>query len=53
MSYMVDGGTRKRPRFPTLEQANAFANQVLRDTGFVLGVYEDPRPANSVFKKGD
>lgn len=50
MSYMVDGGTHKRPRFETLEEASACAADVLRRTGEVLGVYKDNRPSNSKYE---
>ena len=49
-SYMVDGGTHKRPRFATLDEANRCANDYLRRTGVVLGVYEVNKPANAVCK---
>ena len=45
MSYMVDGGTHKRPRYETLEEASKVANEYLEKTGIVLGVFEDKRPA--------
>lgn len=45
MSYLLDAGTSCRPRFETLEEANKVANEVLKETGYVLGVFEDKRPA--------
>lgn len=50
MSFLVDGGTYRRPRFATLEEARACANKHLVKTGEVLGVYEDSRPANATFE---
>ena len=50
MSYMVDGGTNNRPRFETLDEARFVANETLRKSGIVLGVFEDPRPANRTCK---
>lgn len=49
MSFMVDGGTNNRPRFETLPEASAVANEVLAKTGIVLGVFEDKRPADSTY----
>ena len=50
MSYMVDGGTRRRPRFETVEEASHFASDYLARTGIVLGVFEDKRPANAKYE---
>ena len=51
MSYMVDGGTRRRPRFETLNEASRYASNYLAKTGIVLGVFEDKRPANAKYEK--
>lgn len=49
MSFMVDGGTNNRPRFETLPEASAVANDVFKRTGVVLGVFKDERPADSIY----
>ena len=49
MSYIVDGGTNNRPRFASIEEANNFANDVMRRTGIVLGVYESKKPATHTY----
>lgn len=51
MSFMVDGGMRKRPRFNTLEEACAIANEAARTTGIILGVFDDKRPANAEYRE--
>ncbi len=51
MSYLVDGGTYKRPRFETLDEASEYASSVLKNTGIVLGVFEDARPATHIMQK--
>lgn len=40
MAYMVDGGRGNRPVFEELDEANKFANYVMKETGLVLAVTE-------------
>ena len=50
MSFMVDGGVYRRPRYETVEEASKCASDYLKKTGIVLGVFEDSRPANAKYK---
>ena len=37
--------------FETLDEASEYASSVLKNTGIVLGVFEDARPATHIMQK--
>ena len=49
MNYHVDDHTKRGKVFETLEEANAYANEIMRKTGIVYMVHETEKEVTHTY----